>query len=257
MRNVFLVKTVFIGSMLFLAGAFALSQTPKKIDSWVINNAQIGPNPIEMGPGTSYSARVEYPNPDGPMSPLNAKIAWSISPVVKGITVDAASGKITVAAGVPAGTTAIVRADINDGLRKVSAKILVFNPADNPLYGDWIVQKILLCDESKPYTPPGTAIRVGEHWRFYGDRKVYIGKPMGIAATTRLIGDYQFDLKSGMVKLVPTWPKSKPAEEWKFEMVDAQTMKLTLPPMTGENAEKAQVCGYVVTRNAPAYLKPR
>jgi hypothetical protein len=240
------VKTASVGFMLLLAGAF--SQAPKKIDPWLINNAQIGPNPIEMPVGSSYTARVEYPNPDGPMSPLKAKVAWSISPVAAGISIDPISGKITVAAGVPAGTTAVVHADINDGVRKISAKLLVFNPADIPLYGDWTIQKILLCDETKPYTPPGTAIRVGEHWRFYADHKIYIGRPMGIAATTKLIGDYQLDLKSSIVKVIATWPKGKPDEEWKFEIPDAQTMKLTLPAKD----EKSQVCGYVVTRGPNA-----
>ena len=62
-----------------------------------MNNAMIGPDsPIEIRVGSSYQARAMYPVPDGPLIPLKAKVAWSIEPAVKGLSIDSA-GNISVA----------------------------------------------------------------------------------------------------------------------------------------------------------------
>ena len=222
---------------------------PQKLDPWLLDNARIGPDsPIELAPGSSYSPRVEYPNPDGPMSPLPAKIVWSIAPVVEGINIDSDTGKIIVDSSVPAGTTAIVHAEVNGGARKLSAKLVVFSAAENPLRGDWLVKSVIACDGSQKVMPPISSPQMSDHVKFYVDRKIWIGRPFGIAATTRLTGDYQVDLKAQMVKLIPSWPKGKAAEEWKFELAGEGEMKWTLPDAIKD--EKTQVCGYRLSRNS-------
>ena len=79
-----------------------------------------------------------YPVPDGPLFPLKASVTWSIEPAVKGISIDK-TGKISVDADVPHGTTATVRGDVENGRRKLSRKIYVFHPDMNPLIGQWHV----------------------------------------------------------------------------------------------------------------------
>jgi hypothetical protein len=235
-----------VGMFLFV-GALVSSQD-KKLDPWVLNNARIGPgSPLEIAAGSSYSARVEYPNPDGPTMPLPAKIVWSIAPSVEGIRIERDSGKITVDAGVPSGTTAIVHADVNNGVRKLTAKILVYRAAENPLVGHWTVKSALGCGESQQALPAEAAGRFARHWVFHADRTIWIGQPVGIAAGVKLSGTYEFDLKFGKLTLVPTWPKGKPPEEWKLELISGQEMKVVLGQ---PQDDKGQVCGYVLTRNS-------
>jgi hypothetical protein len=220
----------------------------QKLDSWVVDNARIGPDsPIELTPGSTYNPRVEYPNPDGPMSPLKAKIAWSIKPAVEGIAIDPLTGKIAIANTVPAGTTAIVHASINDGLRKISSKIIIFSLAENPLQGEWIVKSVIACDPAQKATPPNTSPQPSDHFKFYVDHKIFIGRPFGIAATTRLLGDYQVDVNAHSLKIAPSWPKGRAAQEWLFEISDDRELKLNLPDAVRD--EKTQVCGYLLSRS--------
>jgi hypothetical protein len=108
----------------------------KKADEWAISNAMIGPDsPIEVRAGNSYRAQAMYPVPDGPLFPLKATVTWSIAPPVKGISIDATSGKISVAADVKHGATTTVHAEVAGGQRKLTAKLYVFRPEENPLVG--------------------------------------------------------------------------------------------------------------------------
>jgi hypothetical protein len=236
---------------LFLAAA-GLTQ---KLDSWVLNNSRIGPDsPIELTPGSRYNPRVEYPNPDGPMSPVKAEITWSIAPAVEGITIDAASGKVVVAGTVPAGTTAIIHASINHGVRKLSGKIIIFSASDNPLQGEWIVKSFMACDAAQKPALPFSSPQPSDHFKFYIDHKIFIGRPFGIAATTRLIGDYQLDLNAHSLKITPSWPKGRAAEEWLFEISDDHELTLKLPDTA--KSEKTQVCGYLLSRSQTISPKP-
>ena len=232
---------------LFLCVCASVSGQNKKPGLWALENARIGPgSPLEVATGSSYNARVEYPNPDGPTSPLRAKITWSIAPAVQGIHIERDSGKITVDAGVPNGTTATVHANVNNGVRKLTARVFVFNRAENPLAGNWRVKCALSCGETHQALPPEAAGRLTKHWRFHADRTVWIGQPTGIAAGVKLTGTYEFDLKAGKLTLVPTWPKGKPQEEWKLELISGHEMKLlSLQPKD----DKGAVCGYVLTRD--------
>jgi hypothetical protein len=238
----------FIGWLgIFLVLGTSVYCQKKKLDPWVLNNAHIGPgSPLEVPAGGSYTARVEYPNPDGPTMRLPAKIGWSIEPAVEGIRIERDTGKITVDAGVASGTTAIVRADVNNGLRKLTGKLVVFSPAEDPLIGNWEVKSGLGCGADQQVLPAGAVDRLARHWSFHSDRTVWIGQPIGIAAGVKLSGTYEFDLKAGKLTLTPTWPKGRAAEEWRFELIRETEMKVVSARPQGD---KGQVCGYVLSRN--------
>ncbi|HEX7285208.1 MAG TPA: hypothetical protein VF532_03455 [Candidatus Angelobacter sp.] len=231
-----------------VSGVSLCGQT-KKLDRWVLDNAHIGPDsPLEIPAGSTYNARVEYPNPDGPTMQLPATIVWSIAPAVKGINIDRDSGKITVDAGVPSGTTAIVHANVNNGVRKLTAKVFVYSATENPLVGHWTVTSALGCGENQQSLPSEVAGRLTRHWSFYADRKVWIGQPSGIAAGVKLSGTYEFDQRTHTLTLTPTWPKGKAAEKWKLELMSREEIKVA----SGQpQDDKGQVCGYVLSRNSP------
>jgi hypothetical protein len=227
--------------------AACLAQKP---DNWAIQNAQIGPeSPIEVRAGSSYEAQVMYPVPDGPLFPLKAQVEWSIAAPVKGISIDAKTGKITVDAGVPHGTTATIRADVNHGVRKLTGKLVVFSPAENPLVGSWTVKSALGCGDTQQILPAEAVGRLERYWSFHTDQTVWIGQPIGIAAGVKLSGTYEFDLQSGKLTLTPTWPKGKAPQEWKFELVSAREMKVV---SVQPKDDKSQVCGYVLSQTAGA-----
>src|SRR5690242_14190539 len=84
-----------IGLAGFCFSVVATTCFAQKADDWAMQNAMIGPDsPIEVPAGGSYDARAMYPVPDGPLFPLKASVAWSIAPAVKGISIDAKTGKI-------------------------------------------------------------------------------------------------------------------------------------------------------------------
>lgn len=222
----------------------------QKTSSWAMDNAHIGPDsPIEIPIGGSYQASVASPTPDGPLIPLKATVVWSITPEVKGIAIDPATGKITVAKDVPAGTTATVHANVANGTKKLTAKVVVFNPADIPLMGAWKVQSVVACDEGQKVVLPHSSAHLGDHWGFRVDKTVWVGVPYGIAATTRWTGTYEHDVASGRIKFARKWIGGSTTEDWKVEMVSDREVRLTIlqPPTPADN-----VCAYVLTRSGKA-----
>jgi len=151
-----------------LAACFAQKPAPKP-DDWPIQNAMIGPNsPIEIRAGSSYQVQAMYPVPDGPLFPLKAAVVWSIEPAVKGISIDA-TGKITVDSDVPHGVTGTVLGDVKKGRRKLSAKLYVFRPEENPLIGTWHVDTRVACGESQEIRAAAArplSLR-GNDWKFH------------------------------------------------------------------------------------------
>src|SRR5262249_55291645 len=128
----------------------------QKKDEWALNNAQIGPDsPIEVPVGSSFVVQVMYPVPDGPLFPLKETVVWSIAPAVQGITIDAASGKITVAAEVKHGTTAVVHAEVAGGRKKLQATVYAFKADENPLVGRWKIDSSIACGEANELKPAG------------------------------------------------------------------------------------------------------
>jgi hypothetical protein len=57
---------------------------------------------------------------------------------MNGISIDK-TGKLTVDANVPHGTTATILADVEKGRKKLSGKVYVFHPDENPWIGQWHV----------------------------------------------------------------------------------------------------------------------
>ena len=232
-----------------LAASLALCQ-PQKAARWDMVNAQIGPDsPIEIPVGGSYQAHVAYPTPDGPLIPLKAAVVWSIKPEVKGIAIDPSTGKITVAKEVAAGTTATVHANVANGTKKLTAKVVVFNPADIPLMGGWRVQSVVACDEGQKVVLPHSSAHLNDHWGFRVDKTVWVGVPIGIAATMRWYGTYEHDVASGRIKFARQWVGGSTTEEWKVEMLSDQEVRLSIlqPPAPADN-----VCAYVLTRSMEA-----
>src|SRR5437899_5079978 len=184
------------GVCIAIIAVFCLAQKP---DEWAMQNAQIGPdNPIDARAGTSHDAQAMYPVPDGPLVPLKATVAWSIAPAVKGISIDAKSGKISVDAGVPHGATTTVHANVGNGRRRLTAKLYVFRPEENPLVGRWRVDLKVACGEAEEMKVPEsrhTPVN-GSMWRFHVDRQFWIGREMSIAAYTGMKGSYEYDLNN-------------------------------------------------------------
>src|SRR5690349_19251113 len=189
----------------------------QKVDEWTIRNAQIGPDaPIEIRAGGSYVVQVMYPNADGPLSPLKASVQWSIMPAIKGIAIEAKSGKISVDASVPHNATTTVHANVNNGRRKLEAKLYVFRPEENALIGRWYVDPRVACGDAQEIKSPAARPRSfhGILWRFHVDQQFWAGKEMNIAAGTWLMGSYAYDLKAARIKLTPKWPANKPVSNW-------------------------------------------
>lgn len=229
-----------------LIGTAALSSAQKP-GKWAFDNAVIGPDsPIEVPIGGTYQARVFYVNPDSPLIPLDAPVVWSIGPV-KGLAIDA-TGKITVSADVAGGTTATVHANVANGRRKLSAKVVVFKSADLPLTGEWKVQSSVLCDQGKNVALQHNSPHVGDRWGFRVDKSVWVGVPFGIAATTRWSGTYEHNVATGQIKFARKWIGVADTQEWKAEMVSDHEVKLSI---VQPSAPADNVCAYVLARAAP------
>lgn len=163
-------------SLIVVAACFA-----QKANDWAMTNAMIGPDsPIELRAGSSYQAQAMYPVPDGPLFPLKASVAWSIAPVVKGISIDAKTGKIIVDADVPHGVTATVHANVENGRRALTAKLYVFRPEENPLVGKWHVDQKVSCGETEEMKVPELRHHAlhDKDWKFHADQQFWVGKEM-------------------------------------------------------------------------------
>ncbi|HEY2363898.1 MAG TPA: hypothetical protein VGK36_22455, partial [Candidatus Angelobacter sp.] len=100
-------QLLVICCVVFLAIACSIQKPKAEPDDWAMQNAGIGE--IEIAAGSSRQLQVTYPVPDGPSFPLKASVTWSIERAVKGISIDK-TGKLTVDADVPHGTTATILA---------------------------------------------------------------------------------------------------------------------------------------------------
>jgi hypothetical protein len=232
-------------SYCLFAGAACNAQ---ESNQWAFQNAMIGPDsPIEVRAGGFYTAQAMYPVPDGPLFPLKASVVWSIAPAVKGISIDAKSGKISVDAGVPHGATTTVHANVNHGRRKLEAKLYVFRPEVNPLIGRWYVDPRVICGDSQETKSPAARPRSfhGTLWRFHVDQKFWVGKEMNIAAGTWLMGDYTYDLKAAKIKLTTTWPVNKPVSTWSYVLKDGEKTLLLHPVEPWDDLDAG--CSYILS----------
>ena len=232
------------GACSVIVAAACLAQKP---DEWAIQNAMIGPDsPIEVRAGSSYEAQAMYPVPDGPLFPLKATVAWSIAPAVKGISIDAKSGKISVDASVPHGATTTVHANVGNGRRKLTAKLYVFRPEENPLIGRWRVDTHVACGEGQEIRAGIVRPRAlhGTDWKFHVDQQFWVGKEMNIAAGTWLSGSYELDVKAAKMKLTPSWPEKKPVSTWSYLLKDGGKTLLLQPLATQDGLEPG--CSYLL-----------
>ena len=133
----------------------------------------------------SRQMQVMYPTPDGPSFPLKASVTWSIEPPVKGISIDK-TGKLTVDANVPHGTTATILGDVEQGRKKLSGKVYVFHPDENPLIGAWHVDTRVACGESQEIKAAAASPLTlrGYNWSFYASQQFWVGRAQSIAART-------------------------------------------------------------------------
>jgi hypothetical protein len=221
----------------------------QKLSKWEIQNAQIGPDsPIEVGAGSSYQAQAMYPVADGPLLPLHAEVTWSITPAIKGISIDTKSGKISVDASVPHGVSTTVRANISQIPRKLEAKLFVYRTEENPLVGHWYIDEKVACGktgEMKVREQRGAFARAIE-WTFQVDRQFWISKGMGIGGGTVMNGNYEYDLSKRQIKLLPKWPQDKATSSWKYALAD-DGKKLLLQPLDPAN-EIGPDCSFVLHR---------
>src|ERR1041385_7201505 len=165
----------------FLAIACSAQKPASKADEWALQNAGIGS--VEIAAGTSRQLQVTYPVPDGPEFPLKASVTWSMQQPVKGVSIDK-TGKLTVDADVPHGTTATILADVEHGKRKLSGKVYVFHPDENPLIGQWRVDTHVTCRESQEIetTAASPFTLRGYDWTFHAGRLFWVGREHSIAA---------------------------------------------------------------------------
>jgi hypothetical protein len=230
--------------IVFSAIACSAQKPPAKPDDWAIQNAGIGP--VEIVAGTSRQMEAMYPTPDGPSFPLKASVTWSIEQAVKGISIDKA-GKLTVDADVPHGTTATIIGDVEQGRRKLSGKVYVFHPDENPLIGAWHVDTSVACGESqeiKAAVANPLSLR-GYNWSFHASQEFWAGREHSIAARIMLAGNYKIDVKSAKIELTPTWPK-KPVSNWNYLFKDGGKTLILLPMEPQGDLEAG--CGYILLR---------
>ena len=228
----------------FLAIAFSAQKHPSKADDWPLQNASI--ESVEIAAGSSRQMQVIYPTPDGPSFPLKASVTWSMETPVKGISIDK-SGMLTVDADIPHGTIATILADVEHGRRKLSGKVYVFHPDENPLIGTWHVDTRVACGESREIKAAETnplTLR-GYNWSFHASQEFWVGRAQSIAARTMLAGSYKLDLKSAKIELTPTWPK-KPVSNWRYLFKDGDKT-LILQPLEHQDDLEAG-CGYILAR---------
>jgi hypothetical protein len=228
----------------FFPVAFTAQKHASKADDWSIQNASVGP--VEIAAGTSRQVQVMYPAPDGPSFPLKASVTWSIEPAVKGISIDK-TGKLTVDADVAHGTTATILADVEKGRRKLSGKVYVFHPNENPLIGEWHVDTRVACGASQEIKAAATSplsLR-GYDWSFHASHEFWVGREHSIAARTMLAGSYKLDVKSAKVELTPTWPQ-KTGSNWNYLLKD-DGKTLILKPLEPQDDLEAG-CAYILLR---------
>ncbi|HVG91201.1 MAG TPA: hypothetical protein VNB54_06890 [Alphaproteobacteria bacterium] len=227
-----------------LAIACSAQKHASRGDDWPLQNASIGE--IEIPAGASRQVQVTYPMPDGPSFPLKASVTWSIEKPVKGISIDR-SGMLKVDADVPHGTTATILADVEKGRRKLSGKVYVFHPDENPLIGQWHVDTRVVCSatqEIKAAEASPLTLR-GYNWSFQASQEFWVGRAHSIAARTMLAGNYKLDLKNAKIELTPTWPK-KPPSIWGYLFKDGGKT-LILKPLEPQDDLEAG-CGYILLR---------
>jgi hypothetical protein len=227
-----------------LAVAFSVQKHPSKAGDWPLQNASIGP--IEIAAGTSRQMQVMYPTPDGPSFPLKASVAWSMETPVKGISIDKA-GMLTVDAAVPHGTTATILGDVEKGRRRLSGKVYVFHPDENPLIGTWHVDTRVACGESQEIKAAATSQLTlrGYNWSFQASQQFWVGRAQSIAARTQLAGSYKLDVKLAKIELTPTWPK-KPVSNWGYLFKDGGKTLILQPLEHQDDLEGG--CGYILAR---------
>lgn len=227
-----------------LAIACSAQKNASSGDDWPLQNSSIGS--VEIAAGTSRQMQVTYPTPDGPSFPLKASVTWSMERPVKGISIDK-TGKLTVDADVSHGTTATILADVEHGRRKLSGKVYVFHPDENPLIGEWHVDTHVACGDSQEIKAAAAnplTLR-GYNWSFQASQDFWVGRAHSIAARTMLSGNYKLDLKSAKIELTPTWPK-KPVSNWSYLFKDGGKT-LILRPLEHQDDLEAG-CGYILTR---------
>ncbi|MBZ5492092.1 MAG: hypothetical protein LAO76_14260 [Acidobacteriia bacterium] len=227
-----------------LSVACSAQKHGSKGDDWPLQNASIGA--VEIAAGTSRQMQVTYPTPDGPSFPLKASVTWSIETPAKGISVDK-SGMLKVDADVPHGTTATLFADVEHGKRKLSGKVYVYHPDENPLIGTWHVDTRVACGESqdiKTVAANSLSLR-GYNWSFEASQQFWVGRAQSIAARTMLVGSYKLDVKLAKIELTPMWPK-KPVSNWSYLFKDGGKT-LILRPMEHQDDLEAG-CGYILAR---------
>src|SRR5579864_6486466 len=219
MRNPY-VRILFCMACCFvlLAAVFSTQKHASTADDWPLQNAFI--DSIEIPAGTSRQLQVMYPTPDGPSFPLKASVTWSIETAVKGMSIDK-SGMLTVDTDVPHGTTATILADVESGRRKLSGKVYVFHPDENPLIGAWHVDTRVACGRSQEIKAVATTPLTlrGYDWSFHASQQFWVGREHNIAARIMLSGSYKLDPKSAKVQLTPTWPK-KAVSNWNYFLKD-------------------------------------
>lgn len=228
----------------FLVIACSAQKPASSGDDWPLQNAGIGS--VEIAAGTSRQMQVTYPVPDGPSFPLKASVTWSMEQPVKGISIDK-SGMLKVDAEVPHGTTATILADVEKGRRKLSGKVYVFHPDENPLIGEWHVDKHVACgelQEIKAAAASPLTLR-GYNWSFQASQEFWVGRAHSIAARLMLSGSYKLDLKSAKIELTPTWPK-KPVSNWNYLIKDGGKTLILKPLESQDDLEPG--CGYILRR---------
>jgi hypothetical protein len=245
MRNRYarILLCVFCSST-FSAIACLAQKPAAKPDDWPLQNASIGP--VEIAAGTSRQMQAMSPTPDGPSFPLKASVTWSIERPVKGISIDK-SGMLKVDADVPHGTTATILGDVEHGRRKLSGKVYVYHPDENPLIGTWHVDTRVACGESQEIKAAATSQLTlrGYNWSFQASQQFWVGRAQSIAARTQLAGSYKLDVKSAKIELTPTWPK-KAVSNWSYLFKDGGKTLILQPLEHQDDLEPG--CGYILAR---------
>jgi hypothetical protein len=126
---------------------------PTPLDSQTLSQLQISPGPsFDLQPGQARQMKVGITECCVVFTPKQACVVWSIASNPN-VSIDAASGQLTVDAAAVHDSQFIITADVENGKRIITSTLHIFTPAGNPLVGTWHEDAELACSSGDEVTP--------------------------------------------------------------------------------------------------------
>ncbi len=206
---------------------------------------------LEMQPGETHAFRVGKLECCTYVDPVETQVVWSVTPLITGVSIDAATGILTLAPEVPHGTVLRVFADVENGRRILFAPVYVYTPKENPLVGMWKETARLSCSDARRQKPEPPI----EELIFRADGSVFVTWQT-IEYNQDYWGHYEYSLEAGTLALRIDGGRFIPKDfdgKGEFEMRDGGRTLLLRHIWLGTRSAPAPppACGHVFTRRSP------